>query len=71
MEKKIKYEDAVNEIEQIVSKMENNELDIDQLTVQLRRAQYLIKLCKDKLTKTDSEIKKILDDGDDAGKDNE
>lgn len=71
MEKKIKYEDAVNEIEQIVDKMENNELDIDQLTIQLKRAQYLIKLCKDKLTKTDSEIKKILDDGGDAGNDNE
>jgi exodeoxyribonuclease VII small subunit len=40
--------------------MENDELDIDQLTTQLKRAQELIKLCRDKLTKTDEEIKKIL-----------
>jgi exodeoxyribonuclease VII small subunit len=35
-------------------------LDIDQMAEQLKRAQQLIKLCKDKLTKTDAEIKKIL-----------
>ena len=33
---------------------------IDQMSEQLKRAQQLIKLCKDKLTKTDEEIKKIL-----------
>ena len=48
------------ELQTIVSKMENDELDIDQLSEQLKRAQELIKLCKDKLTKTDEEIKKIL-----------
>ena len=44
--------------------MENNELDIDSMSEQLKRAQQLIKLCKDKLTKTDEEIKKILADED-------
>lgn len=54
------YENAVKELEQIVSNMENGEPDIDTLGLQLKKAQQLIKLCKDKLTKTDSEIKKIL-----------
>ena len=40
--------------------MENDELDVDQMSVQLKRAQELIKFCKEKLTKTDEEIKKIL-----------
>ena len=31
-----------------------------ELSEQLKRAQDLIKFCKDKLTKTDEEIKKIL-----------
>ena len=57
----VKYEDAVRELEQIVHQMENNEFDIDQLSEKLKRAQMLIKLCKDKLTQTDEEIKKILD----------
>ena len=63
MEKnEIKYEQAVKELEQIVDKMENDELDIDQLSAQLKRAKVLVKLCKDKLTKTDDEIKKLLNE---------
>ena len=56
----MKYEQAVRELEEIVDRMENDELDIDQLSEQLKRAKTLVKLCKDKLTKTDEEIKKLL-----------
>mgnify|MGYP002525375225 CR=1 FL=1 len=59
-EEQLKYEAAFQELQTIVHKMENDELDIDQMTTQLRRAQQLISLCKEKLTKTDEEIKKIL-----------
>ena len=58
--KEIKYEEAVAQLEKIVDKMENDELDIDQLSDQLKRAKELVKLCKDKLTKTDEEIQRIL-----------
>lgn len=56
------YEQSLRQLEEIVSKMENDELDIDSLIKQLKTAQKLIRQCKDKLTKTDEEIKKILDD---------
>lgn len=56
----MKYEKAVSELEEIVDKMERDELDIDQLSEQLKRAKVLVKLCKDKLTKTDEEIRKLL-----------
>lgn len=56
----MKYEKAVCKLEEIVDKMERDELDIDQLSEQLKRAKVLVKLCKDKLTKTDEEIKKLL-----------
>lgn len=55
------YEKALAELEVIARKMESGGYDIDQLADQLKRAQALIKLCRDKLTKTDAEIKKILD----------
>lgn len=55
-----KYEEAMREIERIVKTMENDELDIDSLTKQLKRAQELIRLCRDKLTKTDEEIRALL-----------
>lgn len=61
MEKKeMKYEEALRQLEDIVEKMENDELDIDQLSDQLKKAKKLVKLCKDKLTKTDAEIRKLL-----------
>ena len=62
MNQEMKYEKAYAELQAIVRQMENDELDIDQMAEQLKRAQELIKLCKDKLTKTDEEIKKILAD---------
>jgi len=61
MDEPIKYEEAVAQLEQIVRKMENDELDIDTLAAELKKAQELINLCKTKLTSTDEEIKKLLD----------
>jgi exodeoxyribonuclease VII small subunit len=60
MKEELKYEEAFAQLQDIVQKIESDELDIDQMSDQLKRAQELIKLCKDKLTKTDEEIKKIL-----------
>ena len=56
----MKYEQAVSALEQTVERLDNDALDIDQLSEQLKRAKTLVKLCKDKLTKTDEEIKKLL-----------
>jgi exodeoxyribonuclease VII small subunit len=58
-----KYEEAVRQLEDIVEKMESDELDVDSMSENLKKAQKLIKLCKDKLTKTDDEINKILEKG--------
>ncbi|MDY5370816.1 MAG: exodeoxyribonuclease VII small subunit [Prevotella sp.] len=60
MPKELKYEAAMRQLEDIAAKMENGELDIDSLSEQLKTAQKLIKQCKDKLTKTDEDIRKIL-----------
>ena len=59
----MKYEEAMRQLQEIVRKMENDELDIDQMSEQLKNAQELIKLCRDKLTKTDEEIQKLLKEG--------
>ena len=63
MKKAPNYEEAVSQLEEIVKKMESGELDIDMMSTELKNAQQLIKLCKDKLTKTDEEIKKTLESG--------
>lgn len=59
MNENMKYEEALAQLETIVRKMEANEFDIDELAVQLKTAQQLITICRDKLTKTEEDIKKL------------
>lgn len=59
--KDIKYEEAVRQLEKIVDKMESGELDIDSMAAQLKKTQELVKLCKDKLKRTDADIQKLLE----------
>lgn len=66
MPKEMKYEEAVRQLEDMVAKMESNELDIDSLSQQLKTAQKLINMCKDKLSRADSDIKKILQSDDNS-----
>ncbi|HJC93147.1 MAG TPA: exodeoxyribonuclease VII small subunit [Candidatus Phocaeicola excrementigallinarum] len=56
------YSEAMKRLEVIVSKIEGNELDIDELGNYLKEAQKLIKFCKDKLYKTDQEIQRMLEE---------
>ena len=56
----IKYEEALREIEEIVSRLENDEMGIDSLSTELKKAQKLIKQCKDVLEKTEQDVKSIL-----------
>ncbi len=56
------YTQAKQELEEIVSAIESGELDVDALTEKVKRASELIAFCKEKLTKTDKELQKILDE---------
>ena len=56
MKENMKYEEAFAQLQDIVRKMESDEYSIDEIAVQLKTAQQLIKFCKDKLTKTEEEI---------------
>ncbi|HBX45195.1 MAG TPA: exodeoxyribonuclease VII small subunit [Porphyromonadaceae bacterium] len=49
-------------MEGIVNAIESGDLDVDALTDKVKRASELITFCKEKLTKTDSELQKILED---------
>ena len=54
-----KYEEAFARLQEIVSKMEGGQLDIDQITAHMKEAQELITLCKKRLTETEKEIDKL------------
>lgn len=66
--KNISYNEALKEIEEILYKIENEELDIDNLSENVLKATDLLKSCKQKLTQTEKEIEKIIADIDSSDK---
>jgi len=58
--KKFGYVEAIEEIEEILTKIEGDELDVDDLSEKVKRVSVLLKLCKDKLHKTETEVENIL-----------
>jgi exodeoxyribonuclease VII small subunit len=60
---KISYSEAIEEIESILQKIEEGSLDVDDLDKKVRRVTDLLKLCHDRLHKTETQINKILDEG--------
>lgn len=60
-DKKISYQEAIEELENIVNGIENEDVDIDQLAEKVEKASKLIDVCSAKLKKTELEVNKIID----------
>ena len=58
----LSYKEAIDELEAIVSEIENETVDIDVLSEKVKRAAFLVKYCKTRLKAADNEVKKILKD---------
>ncbi len=61
MDNKITYDEATAQIEQILERFRNNEVSIDELAAEVKRATELITLCRNRLVATEQELKKILE----------
>ena len=57
----LKYADAMKELEQIVSKLQNPNCDVDELCRLTAKAIELLNFCKAKLTKVDEDLVKLLE----------
>lgn len=57
----LSYAAAIAELEQILANMQSPDCDIDNLSRYASRAIELLKLCREKLTRTDEELKKSLE----------
>jgi exodeoxyribonuclease VII small subunit len=55
------YKKALEELTGLVQRLENEEIPVDELASQVKRAADLIAYCQTKLSETDAEVKKILD----------
>lgn len=60
--KKETYSQAMQRLENIVSQIDHNELEIDTLAEKIKEANEIIAYCSDKLSKVDREVKKLLSD---------
>lgn len=57
----IKYNKAIEKLEDIIEKIESEEIDVDELAAKVKEAVTLIKTCKGKIEKAEMEVKKIVD----------
>lgn len=57
---KPKYSQAIAELEEILRKMQAEDCDIDNLAAYAKRSIELLKYCREKLTRTDEELKAAL-----------
>jgi len=64
------YTDAFEELQTIVSEIEQGEISVDELSQKVKRAAQLITICKLKLTTTEEDVSRILKELDRATKDN-
>lgn len=60
MAENINYTDAFQELQDIVTAMENGDIGLDDLSEKVKRAGVLIQVCKEKLTTTEEDVQKIL-----------
>ena len=66
IEEKLNYEEALKQLQEIVNKLENKEIKLDELSISVKEAKRLVDYCRDKLDKTEEEIRRIIDPENDS-----
>ena len=56
------YNEAIEKLRRIVAEIDKDELDVDLLSEKVKEASRLIKLCKDKLYKVDTDVRNVLEE---------
>jgi exodeoxyribonuclease VII small subunit len=65
------YADAMTELEQILDELESDQLDVDVLADRVRRASELLTLCRDRISRAQADVDKIVADLDEFEVDTE
>ena len=58
----ISWADAIGELESILTRLDDDALDVDVLAAQVARAAELITLCRDRIAHTKLEVERIVGD---------
>jgi exodeoxyribonuclease VII small subunit len=57
----IKYSKAIKKLDEIIAKIEGEEIDVDELADNVKEAVDLLKVCKNKIEKAQMDVKKVVD----------
>lgn len=60
MSEKISYTEAFDELKRLIQDIEDGEISVDELSIKVKRASVLLKICKEKLTSTEEDVNQIL-----------
>ncbi|MCR4592739.1 MAG: exodeoxyribonuclease VII small subunit [Bacteroidaceae bacterium] len=60
MQEELTYEQAMDQLEALASKMERNEIGIDEMAKELQKAQTLMKFCKERLYESEKNCNSLL-----------
>jgi exodeoxyribonuclease VII small subunit len=58
----IKYSKAIERLDEIISQIEGEDVDVDELALRVKEAVNLVRLCKAKIDKAETEVKQVVDD---------
>ncbi len=59
------FEDSLEKLEEIVNKLENGDVPLDEAIDEFKKAMDLVKLCENKLNSAEEAIAKIVQDNGD------
>lgn len=57
-----KYREAVEKLDGIIARIENEDIDVDELALRVKEAVNLIKVCKAKIDKAELQVKQVVED---------
>ncbi|MCI5081054.1 MAG: exodeoxyribonuclease VII small subunit [Saprospiraceae bacterium] len=58
----MKYEDAYQELQQIVQALQNGQIGVDELSDKIKRAAELIDFCKKQLRNTENDLNQLFEE---------
>ena len=64
MTKEVKFEEKMQELESIISELENGEIDLDESIAKYTRAMTLVKECDEKLKSVEEQVSKMVTEND-------
>ena len=67
----VNYSKALERLDELLSKIESDDIDVDELALKVKEAVDLVRLCKAKIDKAEMEVKQVVDDFAEEAKESE